>query len=402
MNQLTNLSVEVVVGGSLSDILLKPLPPYSTEALNFLTQLSGRLLKSAAIRKYADVMSFAYWCRPANLDSLARSSRESDRRIGRGIALHIAPANVPVNSAYSLVFGILAGNSNIVRISNSHHPQTEILYEVMSKILNNSEHARIRAMNCVIKYEHNDDISSTLSEISNVRLLWGGDKTINYFRRFKISPKCVDVCFSDRFSLCIIDAVAVLSVEEFDFSKLINDFYNDVYLHEQKACSSPHLVIWQGSSLNVLAAQNKFWGALRDFIGLRPQHPSIQAVDKYTHLCRSASLLPNSKANLEQSNYVFRLILEAPPANIDEFGGQYGFFCECIDNELTCLNKIVNERYQTVTYFGIDPQRVVDKVREAGLTGIDRVVPIGKALEIGVFWDGYDVISSLTRFIEMK
>jgi hypothetical protein len=33
---------------------------------------------------------------------------------------------------------------------------------------------------------------------------------------------------------------------------------------------------------------------------------------------------------------------------------------------------------------------------------VDRIVPIGQALDIGLYWDGYDIIPSLTKTIEIK
>jgi len=40
-------------------------------------------------------------------------------------------------------------------------------------------------------------------------------------------------------------------------------------------------------------------------------------------------------------------------------------------------------------------------VRE-GLTGIDRIVPIGKTMEIGMVWDGYNLTESLSRIISAE
>ena len=34
--------------------------------------------------------------------------------------------------------------------------------------------------------------------------------------------------------------------------------------------------------------------------------------------------------------------------------------------------------------------------------GIDRIVPIGSALDISLNWDGFDLNKSLTRVIEIK
>ena len=36
------------------------------------------------------------------------------------------------------------------------------------------------------------------------------------------------------------------------------------------------------------------------------------------------------------------------------------------------------------------------------LLGIDRIVPIGEALNIEIIWDGYDVIRSLSRIISLE
>jgi hypothetical protein len=33
------------------------------------------------------------------------------------------------------------------------------------------------------------------------------------------------------------------------------------------------------------------------------------------------------------------------------------------------------------------------------LIGVDRIVPIGTALDIGIYWDGYDLIRTLSRVI---
>jgi len=36
------------------------------------------------------------------------------------------------------------------------------------------------------------------------------------------------------------------------------------------------------------------------------------------------------------------------------------------------------------------------------LSGIDRIVPVGKALDMDVTWDGYDIVRSLSRVIDVK
>jgi hypothetical protein len=399
MKNLSNLPVEVLVGGELETVDSTPLRPYSGEAVSFLSELSTLLLKSPASRTYPDIAGFAYWIRKANLARLSRSFESENFRVGRGLVLHIAPGNVAVNFAFSLAFGLLAGNANIVRIPGVNHPQTSIICDQMNVLLNKDLHRRIASMIRIIKYPRQDEITSKLSKICHARILWGGDATITNLRAIQTSPRCVDICFADRYSICVMSADAIIMANPQVINTLVSGFYNDVFLLDQNACSSPHLIIWRGDSKSVLVAQNKFWQAMKAFLDTKPPPSVIQAVDKYSHLCKTAILLSGSKSNLEQANGIYRLTLEELPHNISQYRGQYGFFIETTDNDLSSLETIVDERYQTVTCFGVESQEVIDKVIEKGLTGIDRVVPVGKALDIGVIWDGFDMIGSLSRII---
>ena len=36
------------------------------------------------------------------------------------------------------------------------------------------------------------------------------------------------------------------------------------------------------------------------------------------------------------------------------------------------------------------------------LSGIDRIVPIGRSLEINMLWDGYDLNNLLTKVTDLK
>jgi hypothetical protein len=229
----------------MADLQCKALPPYAPEALAFLTAWSKRLLTRPDIRAYPDAASFAYWCRPANLARLHRQLGSEHLRLGRGLALHIAPSNVPVNFAYSFAFGLLAGNSNIVRVPESLPAQADVLCSIAKEILTQSEHARIASMTTFLSYPRDDAITQRLSQIADVRLLWGGDQTILHLRGMPTSPRCLDIAFADRYSLCLLSAPVVLAAKNNDLQALAAGFYNDVFLLDQNACSSPHLILWQ-------------------------------------------------------------------------------------------------------------------------------------------------------------
>ena len=55
-----------------------------------------------------------------------------------------------------------------------------------------------------------------------------------------------------------------------------------------------------------------------------------------------------------------------------------------------------------MTYFGVDKFDLLNFVLKNRLSGIDRIVPLGNALDMDIIWDGYDIVRSLSRIIEVK
>ena len=66
------------------------------------------------------------------------------------------------------------------------------------------------------------------------------------------------------------------------------------------------------------------------------------------------------------------------------------------------INKYINEKFQTLTYFGFEKEYFKKFINEMKPVGIDRIVPIGRSMEMNFFWDGYDLKNILTRSIEIK
>ena len=65
------------------------------------------------------------------------------------------------------------------------------------------------------------------------------------------------------------------------------------------------------------------------------------------------------------------------------------------------IKKVLNNKFQTLTYFGIKKDKL-EAFAKSNLLGIDRIVPIGQALEISLVWDGYDINKTLTRVVDIK
>ncbi len=390
-------NIEVLIGTQPD--LIKPLMPFDDQCCDFLADLSSILNVLPESKTYPEIMAFAFWCRKANITKIKSIYTDLDSRIGLGIVFHIAPSNVPINFAYSLVFGLLSGNANVVRVPFRLFPQVDVICSAINKVLANKKYQDIRNMISVIRYEYNDTITEDLSSNCDARVIWGGDDTIRKIRSFPIPVRGTDISFADRYSFCVIDSESIADLDQIKLIQLAEGFYNDTYLMDQNACSSPHLVVWAGH--HKTETKKKFWDAVNDIVTKKYDLEAINSVDKYTLLCQNAIALEEISSLDRYKNYLYRQTIKELPANIDTFRGKCGYFFEYDANDINEISHIVNKKYQTLTYYGVDKQLLVDFVLKNRLLGIDRIVPIGKALDIGLIWDGIDVIRSLSRVVDV-
>jgi hypothetical protein len=345
-------------------------------------------------------MAFAFWCRKSNISKLKKEFSDGKLRLGLGTVFHIAPSNVPVNFAFSFVFGLLSGNANIVRVPSKRFPQIDIICSGIDRLFVSDKYRKIRAMTTFVRYEATDDITGMFSAECSARLIWGGDSTIRNIRKSSISERCVDIAFADRFSICVMDGPSVIKLGEAELVRLSEKFYNDTYLMDQNACSSPHLVLWLDDEKSV--AKEIFWKAVCSQVSMKYQLEPVCAVEKYTLLCKNAIELDDINSFKGHDNYVYRVAVDKVVDDIDKFRGKFGYFFEYDTNDINSIAHIINNKYQTLTYFGMDKSELINFVLENRLMGIDRIVPIGQAMDMGVIWDGYDIVRSLSRIIEAK
>ncbi|MCR4817537.1 MAG: hypothetical protein K5841_01105 [Fretibacterium sp.] len=371
-----------------------PLPVYSDEAVTFAADVSARLMKLREIRTYPDIAALAFWSRRANIERMKIDCPETGARLGRGLCFHITPGNIPVNFAFSYLFGVLAGCANIVRLPSRDFPQMRMILDVIRETL--KAHPEIEKRTAFVRYPADDDISAQFSESADARMIWGGDRTIAGIRSLPTRPRCVDICFADRYSVCIINGNAVLDAGSEELRRLGEGFYNDTYLMDQNACSSPQLILWGNDSDE---ARDRFWDVVYAAAEKYPLQASV-SMDKYVHLCRDAVDRSEGIGKVtRRTNRLYRVELTSLAEDIDHYRGQGGYFYEYSLNNNEELCAIVTEKYQTLTYFGFEPKTLREIVIGNRLRGIDRIVPIGRAMDIGVIWDGFDLIRSLSRIV---
>ena len=365
--------------------------------IEFLSTISNIILKDKKFKNYPDLISYAFWCRGKILIK-KKISLQLKNSFGRGLTFHIAPSNVALNFLYSFSFSLLAGNSNIVRLPSKKFKEIDVLFQILKKI-NFKKFKKIFDSNVFIRYEQDDSINEFFSSISDTRMIWGGDNTINKFKEYKSNPFCLDINFPDRYSLSIINSKKLELLKNNEFNNLIKNFYNDTYLFDQMACNSPHLIIWE----NPIDKQiDKFWSKLKILVKQKYKFDNFMSINKLTRLQIDKIKNFNIKKIENNDNSLIRINLKKIDKKFINYKGSFGYFYEIKNFSIKELFKITDKKVQTITYFGYKQKDFEKSLKDYLPIGIDRIVPIGQSFKMNFIWDGYDMINSLSRKIEIK
>lgn len=375
--------------------------PYDSLVCEFLSDLSNNLMHDSVAKTFSDVMAFAFFCRKANIMRLKKEFFETRARLGLGIVFHITPSNIPVNFAFSYVFGLLAGNSNIVKLPPKTFPQAISIISGVERVLSAEKYHKISESTVFMQYDPDDNLTSLFSSVCDARIIWGGDETIRTIRRVPVPVRSIDIAFADRYSFCVMSVEAVCRLDKQELRRLSACFYNDTYVMDQNACSSPHLIVWLGESAESSAASLRFWQSLYEETAVRYTFNPVVAVDKLTALCENAIDYPFVAGVKRYENLLYVIKLSSLPESVDLFRGKCGYFYEYCAASLDVIAPIINKKVQTITYYGVSREALKSFVDEYQPQGVDRFVPVGSALNISVIWDGYDLVRTLSRIIDI-
>lgn len=378
----------------------KSFTPFDNLVCAFLNEVSRKLLADNEAKNYPDVVTFAFFCRKANVEQMKKAY--DDRllgRLGRGVTFHIAPSNVPINFAYTLVAGLLAGNRCIVRASSKDFAQTRIVCKAFCSVAEMPKYEDLKNIFSVVMFNHSAKVMDFFSSICDVRIIWGGDSTIAEIRKSPLQPRATEITFADRYSFAVFDAGYVAQLSDDEMKKVAQAFYNDTYLYDQNACSSPRLIVWLGNKDLCGEAKEKFWKTIYENISSKYSLASILSVDKLTAQYKCAVELDAVKIEQTQDNFITRVLLKNLPQNLNEYTCAGGFYLEYDTENLADIVPVVTLKFQTLSYLGMDAAELQNFVVQNGLSGIDRIVPVGKTADFSLVWDGYDLIDAMSRAV---
>jgi hypothetical protein len=199
-----------------------------------------------------------------------------------------------------------------------------------------------------------------------------------------------------------LNAEYIQQIDEKELNLMVENFFTDAYLFDQRGCSSPKLICWVGSEKQVSEASQIFWPKLRGLANLRYDLQMKNSIDKFVDVC----VLASSDYSLNEidisDNYLSVVGADLDSSLIGQFQGQFGTFLQCRISDWSELELIVSNKFQTMTYFGFEVNLLRQQLISLPLKGIDRVVPVGQAFDISIIWDGINFVEALSRIVDIK
>lgn len=369
--------------------------PFDEDRVAFLADFARRLGRRA--RGEGGAQALAYWLRKAELARMRTEFEALDRSdavlMPRGLTFHIPPANVDTIFVYSLALALVTGNTSIVRMSSRVLAEPNVVLEVFLETL--ADHPAVSAGTALITYGHDDRITALLSAACDVRVIWGGDATIQRIRQAPLQPHARDITFADRFSLAAIATDAYAALDRDGRDALVERFFNDTYWFDQMGCSSPRALVWVGTGGDADLTAD-FHTRLESVAERKGYDPDASVeVAKLSHAYRSMIDMSVDTYRRYGSADTVLETTEFPAARGEFCGG--GLLYQWHVCDLVELAPHIRRQDQTLGVFGIDDISIREFVAVVAGRGIDRIVRIGKALDFGRFWDGYDLLAEFTR-----
>jgi hypothetical protein len=369
----------------------------------FLIALSRRLLQPGVARRHPELGSLGFFLRRSELDRAVEhiaGKSPAAVRVPRGLAIHFTPANVATIFAYSWAVSALAGNRNVVRISERLQSAGSAVLGAMNEAIAEA-HPAIRDTQRVISYAHDEATTASLCAACDVRVMWGGDAAVQTLRGFQVPPTSRDVAFPDRSSSAAISVSAWHAADDKRRRAAVEGFATDVYWFDQAACSSPRNLVWVGETSQAVAARQHFQLLLSDVLAERGWGvDASMAVEKRV---KTYGLAARGRAT--SLEFLGNAIANVELADLGSWEREWlgaGTICHLRVDQLDQIAGVISRKDQTLTQFGFSDEELARFVNQLGGRGIDRIVPFGQALAFSRVWDGMDLIDEFTRIVTIQ
>ncbi|MEY4515177.1 MAG: hypothetical protein RLZZ450_7299 [Pseudomonadota bacterium] len=381
------------------------LSPFDPELVEFVDALSRSLTTGPELRAYPEIIALGYWARKASVLGYQRAfealASEQVLLAARGVVFHVPPANVDTIFMYSWLLSLLVGNVNVIRLSTRESPQVEIVTTKLAALLKEPRFERVKSAVAIVRYGHDAAINERISRVVDLRVVWGGDATVDALSAVPLHPAARQLSFGDKFSFSALSAQAYLSADDDLRRKLGERFFNDAMWFDQAGCSSPRLVVWCGEQAACERASTAFFAELERIVEAKHHEVELGHAMAKLLFTYQAALDGRITAQERLSSELSVLTVDAL-TNFDRAHPGAGLFFVAHVRALSDIVPFVTRRDQTLGHFGFTRDELAALVQTLGGKGLDRLVPLGQALTFNRFWDGYDLLQEFSRRVYLE
>lgn len=386
------MTIQVLAGAQVQELAQQsPLSAFDPQIVAFCQALSSGLLKHQQAKLIPELAALGFWLRKANLQKMSSALPAPDGvlRKALGLVVHYTPANVDTMFVYSWICSLLMGNNNLVRLASQDSAAKFVLLDLLSHLFAQDEFSAIALRNSFVSYSKEAKDGAKISLMADARVIWGGDASVQTIRQLPCKPRCRDIPFADRYSMALVngDAVTVQTADE-----LALHLWRDTKPYAQMACSSPRVIFWLADNTHQALLIEK----LNSLADTEPQMVSQLT----NHLVTSQLLQAHGDccAPVRLASITVVPVSIFHCALLDWHDGNGLFYLVAIDT-LDQLHSILDEKCQTLCYWGLERGEMLRFISESPIKGIDRILPIGQALDFSQVWDGFDLFNLLSRHV---
>lgn len=375
---------------------VEPLSPLNDDNLAFLEALSNDLMKSPSAKIHPELVALGFWLRKRNIQNMFESKLRQTSKVMHkplGTVVHFTPANVDTMFVYSWVCSLLCGNNNIVRVATAQSDIKEVLLNTLDRLFQIPQFSAVAKRNWFISYDKSSGLSGQLSTFADARVIWGGDESVNSIRSLPCKPRCRDISFADRFSATILD------LRQVDESQRLEDLaqrlWRDTVPYAQQACSSPRIVYFLGNTpvlLSVLEDLNEL--AYETEISITQKNNQLVTMQLAQSTDADCQILMQDRVCAISVSGITETML-------GWHNGENVFYVRLLDEPEAMFTDSL-DKLQTLSYWGLSEHDKLKVLSHPSISGIDRVVPVGQALDFTPIWDGFDLASQLTRSVVVR
>ncbi len=106
---------------------------------------------------------------------------------------------------------------------------------------------------------------------------------------------------------------------------------------------------------------------------------------KYFDICDDILNYDNIEKFYNYDSLIYRVKIKSLKKGLSEFRKNFGYFYEFECYEINDLKDFIDEKFQTLTYYGVDKNLILEFIYTNRIKGIDRIMPIGLAHEMSFF-----------------